>query len=145
VWELMRDGIDVTLIPDGAAAHLMYEGAIDCGIVGADRIAKNGDVANKIGTRAVACLLGAHERPFYVAAPFSTVDPSLPSGADIAIEERSPEEVTHIRGLAIAPESAKVRNPAFDITPAAWIRDLVTDRGRTGPDVGAGLARLAAR
>ena len=143
VWELMKDGIDVTLIPDGAAAHLMYEGLIDCGIVGADRVARNGDVANKIGTRGVACLLRAHEKPFYVAAPFSTVDMTLASGADIRIEERKPEEVTHIRGVAIAPEGAKVRNPAFDITPSAWIRDLVTDRGRTGDDVASGLRRLA--
>lgn len=142
VWELMRDGIDVTLVPDGAAAHLMYEGAVDCAIVGADRIANNGDVANKIGTRAVACSCRAHDRPFYVAAPWSTVDLSLPSGREIRIEERSPEEVTHIRGVAIAPEGAKVRNPAFDITPAEWIADLVTDRGRTGSPVGAGLQRL---
>jgi methylthioribose-1-phosphate isomerase len=143
VWELMKDGVDVTLIPDGAAAHIMSEGLIDCAIVGADRVAKNGDVANKIGTRGVAGLMRMHELPFYVAAPFSTVDLSLESGADIEIEERKPEEVATIGGVRIAPEGAKVRNPAFDITPAAWIRDLVTDRGRTGEDVAAGLARLA--
>ncbi len=145
VWELMRVGIDVTLVPDGAAAHLMYEGAIDCGIVGADRVAKNGDVANKIGTRAVACLLNAHERPFYVVAPWTTVDLELSSGDDIRIEERPSEEVSHIAGVRIAPAGAKVRNPAFDVTPARWVDDFVTDRGRTGPDIAAGLARLSAQ
>jgi methylthioribose-1-phosphate isomerase len=142
MWELMKDGIDVTLIPDSAVAHLLYEDAIDCAIVGADRIARNGDVANKIGTRGVACLMRAHDRPFYVAAPWSTVDLHLASGRDITIEERSAEEVTHIEGRAIAPVGAAVRNPAFDITPHAWIGDLVTDRGRTGSDLAAGLQRM---
>ncbi|MGF1508156.1 MAG: S-methyl-5-thioribose-1-phosphate isomerase [Myxococcota bacterium] len=142
VWELMKDGIDVTLIPDSAVAHLLYEEAIDCAITGADRVARNGDVANKIGTRGVACLMKAHDRPFYVAAPWSTIDLSLSSGRDITIEERAAREVTHIDGHPIAPEGTMVRNPAFDITPHAWIADLVTDRGRTGSDIGAGLSRL---
>ncbi|MEM1025966.1 MAG: S-methyl-5-thioribose-1-phosphate isomerase [Myxococcota bacterium] len=142
MWELMKDGIDVTLVPDVAVAHLLYEEQIDCAIVGADRVAKNGDVANKIGTRGVACLMCAHEKPFYVAAPWSTFDPSLEDGRAVEIEERNPEEVRQIRGVAIAPEGARVRNPAFDVTPARWVSDLVTDRGRTGADLAAGLARL---
>jgi methylthioribose-1-phosphate isomerase len=138
-WELMKDGIEVTLIPDGAVAHLLGEGKLDCAIVGADRIAKNGDAANKIGTRGVACLFDRHAKPFYVVAPWSTVDLSIPDGKAIVIEERDPREVTQIQGVAIAPSGVKVLNPAFDVTPAAWISGIVTDRGFTGKDVAAGL------
>lgn len=142
VWELMKDGIDVTLVPDAAVAHLLFEGQVDCAIVGADRVARNGDVANKIGTRGVACMMRAHDKPFFVAAPWSTFDRELSDGRSIEIEERDPDEVRRIRGVDIAPPNAKVRNPAFDVTPAAWVSDLITDRGRTGPDLEAGLARL---
>ncbi len=142
-WELMKDGIDVTLISDVAVAHLLSEQLIDCAVTGADRIAKNGDVANKIGTRAVACLLYHHGKPFYVAAPWSTIDMSLATGKEIVIEERSPDEVRKIRGVQIAPENVKVRNPAFDVTPAEWVSGIVTERGFTGPDVAAGLAKQA--
>jgi methylthioribose-1-phosphate isomerase len=143
-WELMKDGIDVTVIPDAAVAHLLGEGRIDCAVTGADRIAANGDAANKIGTRGVACLLHHHERPMYVAAPWSTVDLSLPDGRGIVIEERAAEEVTHLAGVRIAPEGVKVRNPAFDVTPAAWISAIVTERGLTSAPHGEALARLAA-
>ncbi len=141
-WELMKDGLDVTLICDGAAAHLAGAGEIDLAVVGADRIAKNGDAANKIGTRGVACVMRAHDRPLYVAVPWSTVDLSLADGRSIRIEERPEEEVTVVNGRRIAPPGVKVRNPSFDVTPAAWIAGIVTDRGVTGPDHGAGLAAL---
>lgn len=140
-WELMKDGIDVTVIADGAVAHLLSRGEIDCAVTGADRIARNGDAANKIGTRGVACLLHHHQRPFYVAAPWSTVDMSLASGAEIEIEERPAREVTHVFDRQIAPEGVKVRNPAFDVTPAEWISGIVTERGFTGKDVAGGLAK----
>jgi methylthioribose-1-phosphate isomerase len=142
-WELMRDGIDVTVIVDGAVAHLLSKHMIDCAVTGADRIAKNGDAANKIGTRGVACLLHHHGRPFYVAAPWSTVDLSLPSGAAIRIEERDPREVTHVLDRQVAPPGVKVLNPAFDVTPAEWIAGIVTERGLTGKDVAKGLAAQA--
>lgn len=144
-WELMRDGIDVTLVPDVALGQLLYEQAIDVAVVGADRIAMNGDTANKIGTRNVACLLYAHGRPLYVAAPWSTVDLSKTSGRQIPIEERAPEEVTTLGGVRIAPEGVRVRNPAFDVTPAAWIAGIITDRGTTGKDLQRGLAEQAQR
>ena len=143
-WELMRDGIDVTLLADGAVAHLLAHRDLDCAVTGADRIARNGDAANKIGTRGVACLFLHHDLPFYVAAPWSTVDWTLPSGEAIEIEERPAEEVTHIRGVRIAPEGVAVRNPAFDVTPGAWIASVFTERGSTGPDVAAGLAKQRA-
>jgi methylthioribose-1-phosphate isomerase len=142
-WELMKDRIDVTLIPDVAVAHLLSEERIDCAIVGADRIARNGDAANKIGTRGVACLLHHHHKPVYVIAPWSTVDMRLPNGKAIPIEERPEEEVTHIRGVQIAPSGVKVRNPAFDVTPAEWLSGIVTERGFTGPAVARGLAQQA--
>ncbi|MCA9553988.1 MAG: S-methyl-5-thioribose-1-phosphate isomerase [Myxococcales bacterium] len=132
-WELMRDGIDVTLIADGAVAHLASRGEITCAVTGADRIAANGDAANKIGTHGVACILNAYGRPFYVAAPWSTVDERLASGADIEIEERSAEEVTTVFGVRVAPEGVKVRNPAFDVTPAKWIHRIITERGAVPP------------
>ncbi|MBI4822416.1 MAG: S-methyl-5-thioribose-1-phosphate isomerase [Deltaproteobacteria bacterium] len=142
-WELMKDGIDVTIIPDGAVAHFLGRGVLDCAVVGADRIARNGDFANKIGTRGVACLFRAHDRMLYCAAPWSTVDLALASGDEIPIEERSPDEVTTLAGVRVAPVGAKARNPAFDVTPAGWIGGIVTERGFTGKDVAAGLARLA--
>ncbi|MBK8009964.1 MAG: S-methyl-5-thioribose-1-phosphate isomerase [Deltaproteobacteria bacterium] len=143
MWELMRDGIDVTLVADGAAAHLLGRDMVDCAITGADRIARNGDAANKIGTRGVACLFRAHDRPFYVVAPWTTVDLSLASGDEIEIEERSSDELTMFGGRQTAPDNAKAYNPAFDVTPAHWISDLITDRGRTGRDIAAGLDILS--
>lgn len=139
-WELMKDGIDVTLICDGAAAHFAGRGEISCAVTGADRIARNGDAANKIGTRGVACVMRAHDLPFYVAAPWSTIDMSLASGAEIEIEERGETEVTHFGAKRTAPEGVRVRNPAFDVTPVAWISSVFTDRGSTGPEIAAGLA-----
>ncbi|MEQ9496618.1 MAG: S-methyl-5-thioribose-1-phosphate isomerase [Deltaproteobacteria bacterium] len=142
-WELMRDGIDVTVVADGAVAHLLATEQVDVAVTGADRIAANGDAANKIGTRGVACLFYHHGRPFYVAAPWSTVDMSLASGDLIEIEERNPEEVTTVRGVRVAPEGVKVRNPAFDVTPAAWIRGIATERGLAKPNLGEALAKMA--
>jgi len=128
-WELMHDGIDVTVITDNMAAWLMRRGMIDAVIVGADRIAANGDTANKIGTYALAVLAEAHSIPFYVAAPISTIDLSLPDGGLIPIEERSSDEVTCIDGRRIAPEGVKVMNPAFDVTPAELITAVITENG----------------
>lgn len=141
-WELMKDGIDVTLMCDSAVAHIAGQGEITCAVTGADRVAKNGDVANKIGTRGVACILNAHECPFYVAAPWSTIDLSLSSGQDIVIEERGHQEVTHFGERRTAPKDVPVRNPAFDVTPAKWISNLFTDRGATGSDIAAGLKQF---
>lgn len=129
VWELMEDNIPVTLICDNMAGHFMKEGLIDCVIVGADRIALNGDTANKIGTYSVAVLAKENNIPFYVAAPISTIDFSIDSGNKIPIEERSSDEVTHIKGIRIAPEGIKVRNPAFDVTPNKYISAIITDKG----------------
>jgi methylthioribose-1-phosphate isomerase len=142
-WELMKDGIDVTVIADGAVAHLLSQHAIDCAVTGADRIARNGDTANKIGTRGVACLMHHHGRPFYVAAPWSTVDMSLASGAEIVIEERPALEVTHVFDRQIVPPGVKVRNPAFDVTPAEWISGIVTERGFTGKEIARSLAAFS--
>lgn len=128
-WELMQAGVDVTLICDNMAAQVMREGRIQRVVVGADRIAANGDAANKIGTYGVACLAKAHGIPFYVAAPYSTFDLSLASGAEIPIEQRAPEEVTHGFGAATAPDGVKVYNPAFDVTPAELITAIITERG----------------
>jgi methylthioribose-1-phosphate isomerase len=128
-WELMRDGIPVTLISDNMAGYLMSLGRVDLVIVGADRIAANGDVANKIGTYSVAVLARAHNIPFYVAAPTSTVDLSIPNGQAITIEERSAGEVTTIAGQAIAPSGVAVFNPAFDVTPNAYVSAIITENG----------------
>jgi methylthioribose-1-phosphate isomerase len=125
-WELARDGIDCTLIVDSAAGALIRRGAIDLLIVGADRIAANGDTANKIGTYSVAILARAHGIPFYVAAPISTFDRSLASGGEIPIEQRDPSEITHGFGRQTAPEGVKVYNPAFDVTPAEFITAIIT-------------------
>jgi methylthioribose-1-phosphate isomerase len=128
-WELQKAGIPVTLITDSMAGYFMSRGEIDCVIVGADRIAANGDTANKIGTYTVAVLAKENGIPFYVAAPTSTIDPSLASGEEIPIEQRKPEEVTHIRGIQIAPDGISVENPAFDVTPSKYITAIITERG----------------
>jgi methylthioribose-1-phosphate isomerase len=132
-WELMQHGLDVTLICDNMAAQVMREGKVRMVVVGADRIAANGDTANKIGTYGVALLAHAHGIPFYVAAPSSTFDRSLPSGERIPIEQRDPREVTHGFGSATAPAGIHVYNPAFDVTPARLIAGIVTERGVIGP------------
>jgi len=128
-WELQQDGIDVTLITDNMSGHFFQQGKFDAVIVGADRIAANGDAANKIGTYTVAVLAHVHGVPFYVAAPMSTVDPACPSGEHIPIEERSAQEVTEILGARIAPEGIHVRHPAFDVTPARLITAIITEKG----------------
>jgi len=128
-WELKKAGIPFTLITDSMAGYFMSKGEVDCVIVGADRIAANGDTANKIGTYTLAVLAKEHGIPFYVAAPTTTIDLTLASGAEIPIEERSPEEVTHIQGVAIAPEGIEVANPAFDITPHKYITAIITENG----------------
>jgi methylthioribose-1-phosphate isomerase len=143
-WELMRDGIEVTLVCDNMAGALMRRGGVDACVVGADRIARNGDAANKIGTYGLAVLARRHGIPFYVAAPFSTVDPTLATGEDIPIEERDPREVCELQGVRLAPAGVRVWNPAFDVTPAELIAALITERGVIpAPDLEAGLARLA--
>ncbi|MDO9079254.1 MAG: S-methyl-5-thioribose-1-phosphate isomerase, partial [Desulfuromonadales bacterium] len=144
-WELMQDGIPVTLICDNMAGYLMSKGEIDCVIVGADRIAANGDTANKIGTYSVAILAKEHDIPFYVAAPLSTIDRSLSDGSLIPIEERSSTEVTHCGGQPIAPAGVAVRNPAFDVTPARYISAIITERGVATADYQAALAGLFSR
>ena len=128
-WELNKDEIPVTLITDNMAGHLMKKGEVDTVVVGADRIAANGDTANKIGTYMVAVLARQHDIPFYVAAPVSTVDLSLSTGDDIPIEERAAEEVTHVRQQQLAPDGVSVKNPAFDVTPNEFITAIITDRG----------------
>jgi len=128
-WELIKDGIAVTLITDNMAGYFLKSGVINCVIVGADRIAANGDVANKIGTYSVAVLAKENNVPFYVAAPTSTVDLSLASGEQIPIEERKPDEVTHIKGVAIAPDGVSVANPAFDVTPHKYVSAIITENG----------------
>lgn len=132
-WELMQDGIPVTIIADNMAGMLMARGDISCCIVGADRIAANGDTANKVGTYSLSVLAKAHGVPFYVAAPFSTVDIAARNGSAIPIEERPAEEMTHIDGVRIAPEGARVINPAFDVTPASNITAIVTEEGVIRP------------
>jgi methylthioribose-1-phosphate isomerase len=128
-WELKQAKIPFTLITDSMAGHFMSQGEISCVIVGADRIAANGDTANKIGTYTLAVLAMEHGIPFYVAAPTTTIDPQVASGEEITIEERSPEEVTHIQGVSIAPEGIKVANPAFDVTPHLYITAIITEKG----------------
>jgi len=125
----MQNGIDTTLISDNMAAWVLCRGGVDCVIVGADRVARNGDVANKIGTYGVAISAKVHRIPFYVAAPFSTIDRNLPCGEEIPIEERSPDEVTSLAGTRIAAESVRVYNPAFDVTPAAYVTALISEKG----------------
>jgi len=144
-WELMQEGIPVTLITDSMAGYFMQQRKIDCVIVGADRIAANGYTANKIGTYTLAVLANAHGIPFYVAAPTTTIDLSLPSGYQIPIEERSPEEVTHIQGLPIAPEGVRAANPAFDITPNQYISAIITEKGIIRKPYTEGLKEIGSR
>ena len=142
-WELSRDGIPVTLITDSMAGSLMKRRKVDLVIVGADRIAANGDVANKIGTYSLAVLARAHALPFYVAAPLSTLDLSTPTGEKIPIEERAPEEVLQLGGRRIAPEGVSALHPAFDVTPSELVTAIVTERGVIRPPYGPALAALA--
>jgi len=142
-WELLKDGIPTTLISDNMAGSMMRQGKISAIVVGADRIAANGDVANKIGTYTVAVLAKEHGVPFYVAAPFSTVDLDTPDGGKIPIEQRARREVTHIAGRAIAPEGVAVENPAFDVTPASYVTCIVTERGIARRPYEESLAKLA--
>jgi methylthioribose-1-phosphate isomerase len=132
-WELQNRGIDVTLICDSMAAQVMREGRVQAVVTGADRIAANGDTANKIGTYGVALLAAAHDIPFYIAAPLSTFDLSIALGDQIPIEQRSPEEITHGFGRRTAPEGIGVYNPAFDVTPARLIRAIICERGLIQP------------
>lgn len=144
-WELQQHGVDVTLICDSMAAKVMQEGRVQAVVVGADRIAANGDAANKIGTYGVAVLAAAHDIPFYVAAPSSTFDLSLASGDQIPIEERDPSEVTHGYGRQTAPAGVRVYNPAFDVTPARLIRALITERGVIDPVTAGNIATSLGR
>jgi methylthioribose-1-phosphate isomerase len=129
VWELQQDRIPTTLITDNMAGHFMKSGRIGCVVVGADRIAANGDVANKVGTYSVAVLARENGIPFYVAAPISTLDLSLASGDAIPIEQRPASEVTHVFGQAVAPTGTAVQNPAFDVTPARYVSGIITEKG----------------
>lgn len=128
-WELQQDGIPTTLISDNMAGHFLKSGRIGCVVVGADRVAANGDVANKIGTYSVAVLAKENGVPFYVAAPISTLDLKIPSGEQIPIEERSAAEVTHVYGVPVAPEGIAVKNPAFDVTPNRYVTAIITEQG----------------
>ena len=128
-WELMKDGIPTTVISDNMAGVMMQQGKIGAIVVGADRIAANGDVANKIGTYTVAILAKEHGIPFYVAAPISTVDLATPDGSKIPIEQRNAREVTHIAGKQMVPDGVQVENPAFDVTPAKYVTAIITERG----------------
>jgi methylthioribose-1-phosphate isomerase len=142
-WELMEDGIETVLIADGAAGSLMRRGKIDLVVVGADRIAGNGDVANKIGTYSVAVLAKENGVPFYVAAPVSTIDLACPDGDRIPIEERDPGELTRLAGVRTAPEGAAAWNPAFDVTPARFVGAIITERGIARAPFSESLAALA--
>src|SRR5438309_1487776 len=142
-WELLKEGIATTVISDNMAGSLMKQGKIGAIVVGADRIAANGDVANKIGTYMLAVLAKEHGIPFYVAAPFSTVDLDTPDGSSIPIEQRSPREVTHIAGKAIAPEGVEVENPAFDVTPGKYVTAIITERGIARAPYNESLRKLA--
>lgn len=133
-WELVREGFEVTLITDSAAGSLMASGEVTCVVVGADRIAANGDVANKVGTYTHAVLAHRHGVPFYVAAPTSTLDPATPDGSRIPVEERPPDEVLCVAGTRVAAEGVRVRNPAFDITPWSLVTAIITERGVHRPD-----------
>ncbi len=143
-WELHKDNIPVTLITDNMAGHFMKARQIDCIIVGADRIAANGDVANKIGTYSVAVLAKENNLPFYVAAPISTLDLSIPDGEHIPIEERASLEVTHVKDVQLAPEGVQIANPAFDVTPNRYVAAIITERGVARSPYQESLQRLAA-
>jgi methylthioribose-1-phosphate isomerase len=142
-WELMQDGIPTTVISDSVSGTMMKQGKIAAVVVGADRIAANGDVANKVGTYMIAVLAKEHAIPFYVAAPFSTVDLDTPDGSRIPIEQRSTREVTHIGERQIAPTGVKVENPAFDITPARYVTAIITERGVARAPYAESLKELA--
>jgi methylthioribose-1-phosphate isomerase len=142
-WELMKDGIPTTVISDNMAGAMMSQGKIATIVVGADRIAANGDVANKVGTYTVAVLAKEHGIPFYVAAPFSTIDLDTPDGSKIPIEQRNPREVTHIAGRQMVPEGVRVENPGFDVTPAKYVTAIVTERGIARAPYGESLRRFA--
>ena len=142
-WELQKDGIPTTVISDNMAGAMMAQGKIGAVVVGADRIAANGDTANKIGTYTVAVLAKEHGIPFYVAAPFSSIDMETPDGSKIPIEQRAAREVTHVGPTRIAPENIKVENPAFDVTPARYIAAIITERGVAKPPFADALKRLA--
>ena len=142
-WELWKDGIDVRVIADSMAGSFMRQGLIDAVIVGADRIAANGDVANKIGTYPVAVLAREHDLPFYVAAPISTLDLSMPDGSHIPIEQRNPDEVTHFGGVRVVPNGVSVFNPAFDVTPNQFVTAIITERGVALPFYEQSLRRLS--
>ena len=141
-WELMREAIPCTLIADNMAGFLMQRGEVDLVIVGADRIAANGDTANKIGTYAIAVLARAHGIPLYIAAPLSTIDPALADGGLIPIEERDPAELTHCCGIRTAPEGVSVWNPAFDVTPHGLITAIVTEAGVIRPPFAEGIRKF---
>ncbi|MBA7597078.1 Methylthioribose-1-phosphate isomerase [subsurface metagenome] len=140
-WELKKAGIPFTLITDSMAGYFMSRGEVDCVVVGADRIAANGDTANKIGTYALAVLAKENSIPFYIAAPTTTIDPSLPSGDEIPIEQRNAEEVTHVQGVRIAPE-CEAANPAFDVTPHRYITAIITERGIMRGNYGEGIGGI---
>ena len=142
-WELMKDGIPTTVISDNMAGAMMHQGKIAAIIVGADRIAANGDVANKIGTYTVAILAKEHGIPFYVAAPISTVDMACPDGGHIPIEQRNPKEVTHIAGKQMVPDGVAIENPAFDVTPAKYVAAIITEKGIARAPYGQSLQKLA--
>jgi methylthioribose-1-phosphate isomerase len=142
-WELQQDGIATTLITDNMAGHFLHSGRIGCVVVGADRIAANGDVANKIGTYSLAVLAKENNVPFYVAAPVSTFDLTLKSGDSIPIEQRAADEVTHVFGVPIAPENIAVENPAFDVTPARYVTAIVSERGVARAPYEESLKKLA--
>jgi methylthioribose-1-phosphate isomerase len=144
-WELMKDGIPTTVISDNMSGAMMKQGKIQAIVVGADRIAANGDVANKIGTYSVAVLAKEHQIPFYVAAPISTVDLETPDGSKIPIEQRDPRELTHIAGKQMVPEGVSVENPAFDITPAKYVTAIVTERGIARAPYEESLEKLSVR
>jgi methylthioribose-1-phosphate isomerase len=141
-WELVRENIPVVLITDNMSGYLMKKGEISAVITGADRIARNGDAANKIGTYPVAVLAREHGIPFYIAAPMSTIDFSLADGSRIPIEERSPDEVREIRGVPITVKNIPVRNPAFDVTPAKYLSAIITEKGVVRPPFESSLAGL---
>lgn len=144
-WELRKAGIPFTLITDSMAGYFMGKGDVNCVIVGADRIAANGDTANKIGTYSLAVLARAHDVPFYIAAPASTIDVAVKTGQEIVIEERRAEEITHIRGVPISPEGIHVANPAFDVTPQRYITAIITERSIIRRPFARGIAAVLSR
>jgi len=141
-FELMEDGIPVTVIADSAAGSLMRQGKVDLVITGADRIAANGDVANKIGTYPVAVLAKENKIPFYVAAPLSTIDLRIKSGDRIPVEERDPSEVSHFQNVRVGPRGVKAYNPAFDVTPGRYVTGIITEKGIVKPPYSKAIKKL---